>query len=129
MTPASLAATDVLPRKVTISIVSATTGKVQAQTPGEIAGPAVIATIRIVNGTSSPIDLGSTVVTLIDASGNPGEAMTSTPFHPFTQTAAAGKSLDGVYVFRVPASGINPITISVSYAGGAPVALFAGSVS
>lgn len=119
----------VLPSKVTISVVSATSQTVTAATPGEIAGPAIVVKVRIVNGTAASIDLGSTVVTLLDAAGNPGQSTTASPANPFTGTAAPGKSLGATYVFGVPATGTNPVQISVSYAGGAPVALFTGNAS
>jgi hypothetical protein len=118
-----------LPNKVTIVIVSAVSQTVKANTPGEIAGPAVVVKVRITNGTAATIDLGSTVVTLLDAAGNPGQATTAGPASPFTGTAAPGKSLEATYVFGVPATGTIPVQISVSYAGGAPVALFTGNAS
>jgi hypothetical protein len=129
VTKVALAKPAVLPSKVTVTVVSATRDVVKATTPGEIAGPAVVAVIRISNGTSSSLDLGSSVVTLVDAKGAPGQATTSAPANPFTGTVAPGKSLEGVYVFEVPSTSPNPFKISVSYAGGAPIALFAGTVS
>jgi hypothetical protein len=119
----------VLPSKVTISIVSAKLASVKANTPGEVAGPAIEATVLIENGTSDAIDLGSTVVALTQVSGAPGQPTTSAPAKPFTENLAPGNSVSAVYVFHVPKTGYNPVQISVSYAGGAPVALFTGSVS
>lgn len=119
----------VLPSKVTISIASAKLGHVSSNTPGEIKGPAIEATVVVQNGTSNTIDLGSTVVTLIEGNGALGQPTTSRPAKFFTQKLAPGGSMTGVYVFRVPATGYNPVQISVSYAGGAPVALFTGDVS
>jgi hypothetical protein len=119
----------VLPSKVTISIVSAKLSSVKANTPGEIAGPAIEAHVVIQNGTAQTIDLGSTVVTLVEGSGALGQPTTSSPASPYTQKLSPGDSMTGIYVFRVPKSGYNPVQISVSYAGGAPVALFTGNVS
>ncbi|HWH25860.1 MAG TPA: hypothetical protein VNT53_04365 [Pseudolysinimonas sp.] len=129
VTKAALGDPAKLPSKVTITVTSAKFVQVKAQTPGEIQGPAIAATVKVTNGTSATIDLGSTVVTLTDGSGGLGQPTTSEPSQPFTQEVAAGASLSGVYVFRVPATNYNPITISVSYAGGAPQALFTGSAS
>lgn len=129
VTHAAIGAPAVLPSKVTISILSAKLADVKATTPGEVQGPAIEATVQVQNGTAKPIDLGSTVVMLTESSGAPGQPTTSKPAQPFTQQLAPGASMSGVYVFRVPANGYNPIQISVSYAGGAPEALFSGSVS
>ena len=119
----------VLPSGITVSLSRVRRADVPANTPGEIAGPAVIADVRISNGSSSALDLGSAVVNLIDESGTPGRATTAGPADPFTDVLQPGGSLDGVYVFGVPAGAISPIQISVSYAGGAPTALFSGDVS
>lgn len=129
VTTAAIGQPAALPSKVTITVISATLTTVKATTPGEIAGPAVVAKVKIENGTASAIDLGSTVVSLLESSDKPGQATTAGGAHPFIETAAAGQTLNATYVFNVSASGTNPITISVSYAGGAPVALFAGNAS
>jgi hypothetical protein len=128
-TKVALDGTAKLPTGITISLGKVYSTHVSATTPGEIAGPAVVAVVHITNNTASTIDLGSTVVTLTDSDGNPGQGTTAGPASPFTATVGSGASLNGTYVFGVPKSGINPIQISVSYAGGAPVALFAGNVS
>jgi hypothetical protein len=127
-TKVSLVQPALLSSKVTISIVSAKRQHVEATTPGEISGPAIVVTVRVTNGTTAALDLGSTVVSLVDAAGNLGQPTTAGAANPFTDTIAPGKSLDGVYVFGIPISGTNPIQISVSYAGGGPVAVFAGDV-
>jgi hypothetical protein len=129
VTRVSITKPAVLPSKVTISIVSAKLASVKANTPGEIAGPAIEATVLIENGTSNTIDLGSTVVSLTESSGALGQPTTSSPAKPFSQKLAPGNSITAVYVFRVPKTGYNPVQITVSYAGGAPVALFTGNVS
>ena len=128
-TTAAIGKPAALPSKVSITVVSATSTTVKATTPGEIAGPAIVAKVSITNGTSAPIDLGSTVVTLTQTSGAPGQATSADPSRPFTATAAPGQTLTATYVFNVSATDANPITISVSYAGGAPVALFTGNAS
>ena len=129
VTRVSITKPAVLPSKVTISIVSPKLISVKANTPGEIAGPAIEATVLIENGTSQTIDLGSTVVSLTESTGAHGQPTTSSPAEPFTQKLAPGNSVTAIYVFRVPKTGYNPVQISVSYAGGAPVALFTGNVS
>jgi hypothetical protein len=128
ITKASLDQPAVLPSRVTIAVLSATSTTVSAHTPGEIAGPAIVALVKITNGTSASLDLGSTVVSLLDNSGNPGQATTAGPARPFSGSVAPGKSLEATYVFGVPA-GTNPVQISVAYAGGAPEALFTGNAS
>ncbi len=129
ITEAAIGSSAILASAVTVSVLEANRLDVGADTPGEIAGSAVAATVRIENNTDAAIDLGSTVVTLTDAQGNPGRSTTAGPFDPFTETAAPGEALDGVYIFGVPADALATISISVSYAGGAPVALFTGPVS
>lgn len=129
VTKVGFAEAAVLPNRVTISLLKVVRQKVAATSPGEIAGPAIIATVSITNNGSTALDLGSTVVALLDSEGNPGQSTTAGPADSFTHIADPGVTQQGVYVFGVPATGVNPITISVSCAGGAPVAVFAGSVS
>jgi len=129
VTKVSLTQAAKLPSGVIISLVKVSASTVTAATPGEIAGPAVVVRVRVTNNTTSPIDLGSTVVALIDSAGNPGQSTTAGPSDTFTGSAVAGASLEGTYVFGVPKSALNPVQITVSYAGGAPVALFAGEIS
>ena len=128
-TTASIGSAAVLPSQVTITVVSATRQKVTAKTPGEITGPAIVVKLRVTNNTAASIDFGSTVVMLTYGSGTLGQPTTAGGFDPFTTAAAPGKSLDATYVFGVTGTDTNPVQISVSYAGGAPVALFAGNVS
>ena len=123
-----LGSTAVLPSDVKISIVDASLTEVTAGAPGDVTGPAIVATVQIENGTASSLDLGSTIVTMTDASGGLAQPNTAAPFDPFTAVVPAGGSLRGVYVFSVGAGLIDPVSISISYAGGAPSALFTGPV-
>ncbi|MFP7760251.1 hypothetical protein [Marisediminicola sp. LYQ85] len=116
-----------LPSDVIVEITETRRETVSANTPGEIAGPAVIVGLRVVNDTASDLDLGSTVVSLVGADGTLGQPTTAGPADPFTSIVSAGNSAEATYVFTDAPSGV--ITLSVSYAGGAPIALFTGDVS
>lgn len=97
----------------------------EAELPGEVAGPGVKVTVAITNDSTAAIDLGNVVVDLQDAAGTPAIPMT-VGATPFTGSVASGATATGTYVFSVPASYANPATITVTYAAGAPVAVFTG---
>ena len=114
---------------VRVSVTEITGLTVEAQTPGEVAGPAVAATIRFENESGHPLDLGGTMVTLVDAAGNVAAPTTSEPAAPTSGTLDDGGTAEGTYVFRMPEDTRNAVTLTVDYAAGAPVVVFHGSAT
>ena len=114
---------------VRVSVVEISGITVEAETPGEIAGPAVAATVRFENGSGEPLDLGGTMVSLVDAAGNVAVPTTSAPAAPTSGTLDDGATAEGTYVFRMPEDTRNAITLTVDYSAGAPVVVFHGSVT
>ena len=114
---------------VKVSVTEITGLTVEANTPGEVAGPAVAATIRFENGSGHPLDLSTTMVTLVDAAGNVAAPTTSEPAAPTSGTLDDGATAEGTYVFRMPEDTRNAITLTVDYSAGAPVVVFHGSVT
>jgi hypothetical protein len=98
-----------------------------AQGPGNVAGPAMRATVRITNGTAEPVSLDAVAVDL--ATG--AELVPASPLDdpsglPFRGTVAPGETAEGVYVFSVPADARAAVTLSVGYQAGAPFLVFTG---
>lgn len=114
---------------VRVSVVELTGITVEAETPGEVAGPAVVATIRFENESGEPLELGGATVTLVDAAGNVAAPTTSSPAAPAIGTFDDGEAAEGTYVFRIPEDTRHEITLTVDYAAGAPVVVFHGSVA
>jgi len=114
---------------VRVSVVEIGGVTVEAETPGEVAGPAVAATIRFENGSGHPLDLGATMITLVDAAGNVASPTTSEPAAPTSGTLDDGGTAEGTYVFRMPEDTRDAVTLTVDYAAGAPVVVFHGSVT
>lgn len=101
---------------------------VTAETPGEIAGPAVALTISVSNASAAAVDLSTAMVTVTGADGSYGQATSSQPFSPFAGSVGPGQQASGVYVFRLPADERTSLQVTVEYIAGAPIALFVGSV-
>lgn len=100
---------------------------VKAETPGEIAGPALAVTIVVKNETDKNVDLGSAVVTLTTKDGEYGQPTTSVPASPFTGSVGAGKSSTGVYVFLLPKTDREHFVLSFQYVAGTTlIQFFAG---
>ena len=114
---------------VRVSVTEITGITVEAETPGEVAGPAVAATIRFENESGEPLDLGGAMVTLVDAAGNVAAPTTSEPAAPTSGTLDDGGTAEGTYVFRIPEDTRHEITLTVDYSAGAPVVVFHGSVA
>jgi len=114
--------------RVSAQILSARSMTAQARGPGEVSGPAVALSIRLVNGSSKALGLTDVVVDVQDAAGTPGVPMSADPARPFSGSLAAGAQADAVYVFGLPADHRSPISVSVSYSTEAPIVLFVGVV-
>jgi len=97
--------------------------------PGEIAGPAVAVQVQIKNNAAAPFNLDSVFVTMNDSGGAPGQPSISDPAIPLTGELAPGGQATGTYVFRVPTTGRNPITILVSNSDSAEVVSFVGDAA
>lgn len=113
---------------VRVSVVEIAGITVEAETPGEVAGPAVAATVRFENESGEPLDVGGAMVVLLDAAGNVAAPTTSAPAAPAIGSIDDGDTAEGIYVFRIPEDTRHEITLTVDYAAGAPVVVFHGAV-
>ena len=101
-----------------------------AQGPGNVAGPALRATVRITNGTPDPVSLDAVVVDLATGSDlSPASPLDDPSRSPFSGTVAPGGTAEGVYVFTVPVDDRADVTLSVGYQAGAPFLVFTGPVA
>lgn len=113
---------------VVASLVSVEPVDGQATEPGDVAGPAFRITVRIQNRTGQTVSLdGVTVNAFHGDEQTPSIPLAGPSAAPFSGTVRAGDSADGSYVFRVPASGPQVVTVEVGYRPGAPRAVFTGS--
>ncbi len=98
-----------------------------AQGPGQVAGPAVRVTVRIVNGTGAPLSLDAVAVDVTYGPGaTPASPLDDPSAAPFTGTAGPGESATGIYVFTVPEDRRDALTVAVGYQAGAPYLVFTG---
>ena len=98
-----------------------------ANGPGNIAGPALRATVRITNGTAEPVSLDAVVVDMATGSElSPASPLDDPSERPFSGTVAPGETAEGVYVFTVPVDDRAAVTVSVGYQAGAPFLVFTG---
>ncbi|MFE7845376.1 DUF4352 domain-containing protein [Microbacterium sp. NPDC057407] len=102
--------------------------EVKAETPGEIAGPAVALTLTVENDSGESIDLSTAMVSVTGSKDSYGQATTSEPYSPFLGSLEPGEEASGIYVFRLPAEERDSLQVTVEYIAGAPIALFTGDV-
>jgi hypothetical protein len=98
-----------------------------AMQPGEAGGPALRATIELVNNTDASIDLRGAVVNLAyGAASTPASPIAQPGGEPFAQTVAAGETAKGVYVFTVPDAGRDNVSVEVDVRLGGQIPVFEG---
>ena len=112
---------------ITAEIVSLEAIDGTGQGPGNVAGPALRATIRLTNGTGEEVGLDGVAVSM----GHGVDLVPASPLDdpsaaPFRGTVQPGESADGVYVFTVPADDRDLVSLSVGYQAGAPFLVFTG---
>lgn len=114
---------------ITVEIDSVEAIEVEAETPGEESGPAVVVTVTATNGSAEPQEVDSAVVTLTAADDELGIGTTAGSPSPLSGTVEPGQSATGRYVFMLDPAADRAVTVSVNYAAGEPVAVFTGKVS
>lgn len=98
----------------------------EARFPGEISGPGIAVTIRVVNSSSGAIDLDNAIVDVRGSDGARGIAVSGSPAAPMSGSLPPGQQTSGVYVFTIPQDQRRPISIRFSYAAETPIVLFVG---
>ncbi len=97
--------------------------------PGNIDGPALRVTVRLVNGTASDLDLFGVAVALSHGAGNtPASPIEDASQSPFSGALPPGEAAEGVYVFGVPPESRSDVRVEVGARPGAPVMVFTGGV-
>jgi hypothetical protein len=113
---------------VTEHILSINTIHATAHGPGEISGPALRIVIEVANDSNKPINLDTALMTVSDADGTPGVEMTLNGTVPLRGNLAVGESARGTFVFTLPPTHRDPVTVNFSYSSVAAVTLFVGNV-
>lgn len=104
-------------------------GTVDAKWPGETSGKAWIVTLEVGNSGTSSVPLGAVTVTARDRSGAPLDAFTSAPATTLPDAVSAASTATATYVFRLPKSVRNPVTLTFSQSTSTPTVQLSGSVS
>lgn len=110
-----------------VSVVDVEAGEVEGVAPGEVSGPAIVVTVSVTNDTSTPVDLGSSFVSLSYADGQLAAPAPSAEWEQLSGDLVPGQTAGGKYAFRTIETDLDAITVLVSPAAGLPVAQFAGN--
>lgn len=101
----------------------------EAALAGETSGPAVRATVRIVNTGSEPLDLDYVAVNAYSGADRvPAGTLTQPGGVPFEGILSPGDAAEGVYLFTIPEGDRDDVTLTVDYLFGAQVAVFRGDL-
>lgn len=115
-----------LPTHVVVSLSSIETTTIEASTPGEYSGSAVVVSVTIANETKDPLPVSSAVVSMGADNGEMGVPTWAAPHDPLQGEVPAGSSAVGTYVFMLEPADGRSVTVSVNYSAGEPVAVFTG---
>jgi hypothetical protein len=127
--PVALDATADAGGGVTARLASIESATGEAGAPGQIAGPALRVTVRIINDSGADISLDGVAVNLSYGSDNtPAPPAQDSSVAPFTGTLPAGDEAEAVYLFSVPENARDAVTVEVGYQPGAPLMIFSGPV-
>lgn len=98
--------------------------------PGDVSGPALRVTVRVVNDTAEDISLGDVTVNLFyGAEATPASPIDDPSQQLFTGDLPAGEVAEAVYVFGVPTDMRDAVTVEVRHRADAPRLIFSGPVS
>ena len=125
-TTAAVAQNVKTPGGLTANVTSVESYTATAKRPGEVSGPAVKVTLKLVNGTSSDFPLTTaTVNAYYGSASTPASPVAGDPAaKPFTGTLKPGATATAVYVFTVPADSANAVTLTLSDQAGAQLVVF-----
>ncbi|WP_010533412.1 hypothetical protein [Brachybacterium squillarum] len=101
--------------------------EVEAATPGEVDGPALVVEVEISNDGEEAQDLGSTTVSVETADGELAVPTFSEPFAPFEGELAAGESTSALYVFLLEDPTDREVTVTVQPTPGDTASVFTGT--
>lgn len=114
---------------IEISLASLQAVDGQATLAGETSGPAIRATVRIVNAGAEALDLEYVVVNAYTGEDRaPAGTLTQPGGAPFEGSLALGASAEGTYLFSVADADRDDVTLTVDYLFGAAVAVFRGDL-
>lgn len=110
-----------------VTMIEAVAG--EAVLPGEVSGPALRVTVRIVNDSTARLDLTTAVVTL--AAGDPlrdANPVSRPAGAPFPRDLQPRGSAEGKFVFEVPLEQRDLVRITVDLSLADPIVTFEGPV-
>jgi cytoskeletal protein RodZ len=114
------------PGGLTANVTAVEAYTATARRPGEVSGPAVKVTLKLVNDTGSDFPLSTATVNAYYGSAStpasPVEGDSASK--PFTGTLKAGATATAVYVFSVPSADSGDVTLTLSDQAGAQLVVF-----
>ena len=112
---------------LTAEVVSSKSITVKSTQAGEIGGPAVRFTIKVVNTTDKAVSLADTVVNATSGADREPAYGIDSAGKAFPSSVPAGRSVTGVYVFTIPKADRGTVTVTLDTATFNPVVAFTGA--
>lgn len=114
------------PGGLTATVTSVEAYTATATRPGEVSGPAVKVTLKLVNDTGSDFAVSTaTVNAYYGSASTPADPVQGdSAAKPFTGTLKPGATATAVYVFTVPSADSGDVTLTLSDQAGAQLVVF-----
>ena len=129
LSPVAPDATIIADEGIELSLSSLQAVQGEATSAGETSGPAIRATVLVVNTGAEPLDLEYVTVNAYSGKDRaPAGTLTQPGGAPFEGTLAPGESAEGTYLFSVAEADREDVTITVDYLFGARIAVFRGDL-
>ncbi|WP_426625430.1 hypothetical protein ACPPVW_05040 [Leifsonia sp. McL0607] len=114
------------PGGLTANVTSVEAYTATATRPGEVSGPAVKVTLKLVNDTGSDFPVSTaTVNAYYGSASTPADPVQGdSASKPFTGTLKPGATATAVYVFTVPSADSGDVTLTLSDKAGAQLVVF-----
>lgn len=114
--------------QVSAELVDLSAVQAEGQGVGEISGPALQVTVRLVNGTSQPLSIDAVTVSLYFGSDRTPAPPISDGTVPFRGTLEASESAEGVYTFSIGEDDRDNVSVTVSHSPASSTVVFNGPV-
>lgn len=116
--------------QVSAELVDLLAVQAEGQVAGEISGPALRVTVRLINGTGEPLSLdGVTVAMYFGPELVPAPPISDPGTAPFSGSLAPGDSSQGVYTFSIAENERDDVSVTVSHSAASAIVVFTGAVS
>lgn len=112
--------------QVSAELLDLSAVQAEGQGVGEISGPALQVTVRLLNETGAPLPVDAVTVSLYFGGDRTPAPPIADGTVPFSGTLAPGATAEGVYTFSIGEDDRDEVSVTVSHSPGSSIVVFTG---